>query len=501
METTTATKNPILSAYLAQAARIGCPPDQLINFRRGGYCAQPKQLEFHAAARECDRPGGPDQVGFGGARGPGKSHAVFAQAALDDCQRVPGLKALYLRKIGKQAREQFEDLRRAVLQYTAHRYNRSEGVVYFPNGSRLLIGHFQYESDIDNYLGIQYDLIIIEESTTLTLTKRRAVRDSLRTAIPDWRPRMYETTNPGNVGHSWFKATYINPARSQTETTTRFIFATVDDNRFVDPGYRQRLEENTGWRLRAYRFGDWDIVAGQFFDTFNYDIHVLPPNRWPFKQIPKNWPVWGSFDYGHAHPTSAHLHAMGDGVIYTVGEHWAQRLPIKLHAERLHDLCAAWGVNSPIWYAGHDCFAQQQDEKDSPTIAKKYETEGIAMKPANVGRVNGAAEMLDRLGELSRGIEPRWYIFNTCPRLAEAIPMMEHDPNRPGDVLKVDVDDDGNGGDDPYDDARYGLMVHWKKKTMQSASVDWYARRRPQTAAPQPGRSRAEVEEILEQYE
>ena len=49
------------------------------------------------------------ELGFGGARGPGKSHASFAQLALDDCRRYPGLKTLYLRKVGKQAREQFEE--------------------------------------------------------------------------------------------------------------------------------------------------------------------------------------------------------------------------------------------------------------------------------------------------------------------------------------------------------------------------------------------------------
>lgn len=46
---------------------------------------------------------------------------------------------------------------------------------------------------------------------------------------------------------------------------------------------------------------------------------------------------------------------------------------------------------------------------------------------------------------------------------------------------------------------RFGFADGTKK--MQSASVDWYAPNRPQTAAPQPGRSRAEVEEMLEQYE
>jgi hypothetical protein len=36
---------------------------------------------------------------------------------------------------------------------------------------------------------------------------------------------------------------------------------------------------------------------------------------------------------------------------------------------------------------------------------------------------------------------------------------MVHDPHRPEDVLKVDCDDEGNGGDDWYDAFRYGVMA------------------------------------------
>lgn len=487
----------VLDAYLGAARRAGCPPDQLLNFRRGGYAAQPKQLLFHAAARECDQPGGPSQIGFGGARGPGKSHAVFAQAALDDCRRVPGSKWLYLRKVGKQAREQFEDLRRAVLLDTPHQYNRSEGVVYFPNGSRILIGHFHNEGDIDNYLGIQYDGIIVEEATSLTLTKRRAVSDSLRTSIPGWRPRLYETTNPGGVGHAWFKALYIGPARAGQEVDTRFIFATVEDNRFIDPDYRRRLEQNTGWRLRAYRYGDWDIVAGQYFTNWNYNLHVLTPDRYPFQTIPANWPVWGSLDYGHNHPTAAHLHTLGDGIIYTVGEHWARRTPIKRHADALKALCARWGRVPRYWYAGADCFARRESEEDAPTIDQRYKAEGITLKPANVNRISGWSEMSERLGDEAAGIAPTWFILDTCPRLIECVSGLEHDPARPEDVLKVDIDEAGEGGDDAGDSARYGLMVAWKKKALKSAQVDWYAPTQADQPTPPPARSEAEIERML----
>jgi hypothetical protein len=37
----------------------------------------------------------------------------------------------------------------------------------------------------------------------------------------------------------------------------------------------------------------------------------------------------------------------------------------------------------------------------------------------------------------------------------ETLPALQHDPSRPEDVLKVDADEDGVGGDDAADALRY----------------------------------------------
>ena len=43
------------------------------------------------------------------------------------------------------------------------------------------------------------------------------------------------------------------------------------------------------------------------------------------------------------------------------------------------------------------------------------------------------------------------------------MPALQHDPNRPEDVLKVDADEEGLGGDDTADALRY--MVATKART------------------------------------
>ncbi len=71
------------------------------------------------------------------------------------------------------------------------------------------------------------------------------------------------------------------------------------------------------------------------------------------------------------------------------------------------------------------------------------------------GRVNGWAEVLQRLGEPEAGVSPTLFIHKRCARLIETLPALQHDPNRPEDVLKVDADEDGVGGDDAADTLRY----------------------------------------------
>jgi phage terminase large subunit len=69
--------------------------------------------------------------------------------------------------------------------------------------------------------------------------------------------------------------------------------------------------------------------------------------------------------------------------------------------------------------------------------------------------VNGWAEILQGFGEPDAGIAPSLFIHARCRRLIETLPMLQHDPNRPEDVLKVDADEQGVGGDDAADTLRY----------------------------------------------
>lgn len=467
-------------AYRAAVAEAGNPADQIARFEAAGIILQPKQLEFAAWARRVDDAEhiageqGTPEIGMGGAKGPGKSFALFAQTAVDDCQRFAGLKALYLRRTGKRAQEQIEDLVGAVLAQVEHTYTR--GRVRFPAGSQIIIGHFQHEKEALNYAGIEYDLIIIEEATTLSEKAHTALRQSARTSKAGWRPRIYNSTNPLGVGHSYYKKRFIEHERKYTNVrnrTRKFIFATVYDNRFVNDDYRGNLRDLTGVERRAYLDGDWDVSAGAYFEEWSYERHTLEPFA-----VPAAWQVWASMDYGFNHWNMIYLHAKNsDGVVYTFAElAHRKHYPAEIAAD-FRRMLGEHGI--PISrvetiLAGSDVFSRTGSAQK--TIAEQYKSLGMALTAAQTGpgsRVGGAHYISALLGNVERGKLPRWFVTRNCARLIETMPLLERDPNRPEDVLKVDMDEGGEGGDDAYDAARYGLYRDEKKKL--SARTQKYA--------------------------
>ena len=456
--------------FLNAAIGAGCPEDQTRNFVAAKLWLQERQLVASAAARLCDRPDGPTEVGYGGARGGGKSHWMLSQVGADDCQRVPGLKCLLLRKVGKANLEHFEDLRQRLFNRLPHEFSAFRGILTFANGSRIIAGHFQNDRDVDAYLGLEYDVIGIEEATTLTSRKFQDITTCCRSSKPNWRPRIYSTTNPGGVGHAWYRKRFVQPMLDRRETETRFIPARVGDNAFNNPEYRRILEGLTGWQRRAWLDGDWDIAAGQFFTQFRRDVHVVED----FDDTRAvEW--FCALDYGHVHYTVCLLGCRdGDGNTYVVDEH-AERLWLpQRHAAAIKAMLARHKIGDRALtladlkrvVAGADVFSRQSD---GTTIAAQYAKQGITLRCANTDRVNGWAEVMQGLGDIEGGVRPTLFIHKRCGRLIETLPALQHDPNRPEDVLKVDADEDGVGGDDCADCLRY--LVATKTRTISERKL------------------------------
>ena len=145
----------------------------------------------------------------------------------------------------------------------------------------------------------------------------------------------------------------------------------------------------------------------------------------------------------------------GDGNLFVVDEHAERKWLPDRHAAAIRAMLARHGQavdRLRRFVAGADVFSKQSD---GSTVASQYARLGITLRPANMERVGGWAEILQRLGDVEAGVTPRLFIHARCARLIECLPSLQHDPNRPEDVLKTDADEEGIGGDDAGDALRY----------------------------------------------
>lgn len=432
-----------LESYLQSAKDAGCPADQMENFISAGYVALPSLLPFHALARQIDNRIGVDQILLDGTRGSAKSHAVIAQVGIDDCKRAPGIKCLFLRQTQKAAGESFDDLITRVLRNVPHKKNTER--VTFPNGSRILIGGYQNDNDIDKYLGIEYDIIVPEEGTQISGPKFDKLRGSLRTSREDFVPRMYYTTNPGGIGHQHFKHTFIEPNREGRETTTRRFFTSYKDNPFINPEYKAYLEGLTGTLAKQWRDGDWDIFEGMAFSSWRHDLHVVKPF-----EIPTHYIRMTGTDWGFAAPFvtlwAAKNPDNGRVIIYR-GVH-EKGLTDPRQAELIK---ASEDPDEKIRkrYADPSMWASKTQGNTVTSSADVYAAHGIYLTAANNDRINGKRKVDKLLEPLSDGL-PGLLVFENVFDIIRTLPSLIYDKLHPEDV-------DTSGDDHDYDALRYLL--------------------------------------------
>ena len=280
-----------------------------------------------------------------------------------------------------------------------------------------------------------------------------------RTSKPNWRPRLYEDTNPGGVGMAENKQMYVIPWKQgrQHETGTRYIHSTVYDNKFINKEYVKQLETLTGWQRKAWLDGDWDFAAGSFFTNFVPDHHVYPNNKVQFdEKTAVRW--YASYDYGFAHNAACILFAQDkSGTTYMVDEWVDSENVIFEQAENIKEMLKVHHLTPGDLYffvAGKDCFSRNEDGK---TIADAFSENGIDFSVAEVDRANGWKRCHTLFGDISANIPAKGYVHSRCKNLISQIQLAQHSEKRAGDIEKFNADTEGNGGDDALDAWRFGI--------------------------------------------
>lgn len=157
----------------------------------------PKQIEFLEATEK--------YIGYGGARGGGKSYVARLKAILL-ALNYEGLQILFLRRNLPELRENHVVPMLRMLK--AQSKNKSERIAeyktqtkefVFPTGSRIVLGYCDNENDVLQYQGQAYDVIFMEEATQFTEFQFQTLTESNRSSglcKQPFKPRMYFTCNP-----------------------------------------------------------------------------------------------------------------------------------------------------------------------------------------------------------------------------------------------------------------------------------------------------------------
>jgi hypothetical protein len=433
------------------------------------YRAFDRQREFHNSKKKYRL--------FGGAAGPGKTKALLWEA-IRKALFNKGCDTLLLRRTFPELEASLvAQFRRDVPASCYRSFNEAKHVVTWTNGSTTRFGYCRNENDVYQYQGAEFLFIGIDELTHFTLKQWQFLTSRNRCPIPGTFPCMAGATNPGNIGHAWVKALWVDkappPGFERTEQYDPqdydFIRARIADNPIYanDLNYRKTLEALPEQLRKAFLDGDWNVFAGQYFDLFEIGRHTARPEEIGMQAW---WPRWISIDWGFQHPSAVYWHcampraatsyqrsairnpepssdARDDDVarIVTYREFVQNGLSPRMLGQAIAERCK--GEKIQEIYLSPDAFAHRTSEASiAEQLGEVLAANGLPRpSQADDDRIGGWQLMYQLLEQ------DAWGITENCGKLIECLPQLVRDNQRVEDVRKVE-------GDDPADAARYGIV-------------------------------------------
>lgn len=365
-------------------------------------------------------------TGYGGARGGGKSWAVQRKAILLAC-RYAGIKILLLRRTYKDLERNHVRELQPLLKGLAV-YSKQEKLFSFPNGSIIELGYCAAESDALQYQGVEYDVIFFDEATQFTEVQFSMIYPSVR-GVNGFPKRVYLTCNPGGVGHEWVKRLFISRKYKDGECADDYSFipATVYDNTILlenDREYVQMLDSLPDGLRQAWRDGNWDMLAGQYFSEFDRNVHTVEPF-----EIPKHWKRYRTIDYGLDCLACLWVAVDEHGDYYVYREYAQSDKVISAGAADI--VALSEGEDIIYTVAPDDLWARSQESAKSKAVL--FGEAGLPLLKGNRNRETGWLAVKELL--TVKNDESRLKIFKSCPELIECLPALQRDIKRPTDCM------------------------------------------------------------------
>lgn len=413
---------------------------------------------------------------YGGEVAGGKSLLLRAMA-LKRCVSTPGATVALFRKTHPALRDNhilkfLSEVPQRSGGRTLYKYSQQEHEIVFSNGSRIQFRHCDHEDDVYNYMGAEWDMLLIDEVTQFSAHQYTMLRSRVRWPTDQiqpsgWHRRIVSCGNPGGIGHNYFKQNFVDAAspgdvfpaiEEGTGWPRMFLRASLRDNPSItEDDYRATVAGISDPVLRkAYMTGNWNITGDQMFNEFDREIHT--DRGFP---IPREWRRRHGLDYGWSNPMCFLW-----GAIIPANEEIPTQNPAlrvsplpriaiyrELYETKLYPQMQALKVKA---FSGDEprgpIFADRSMFSKEPgaNYAANYAAMGVHLQPSGRDTVLGAARVHQSL-DYAGGLPPELLIFDGCKNLLRTLPNLPRDKNN---LEKVDT----NAEDHAFDALRYMLI-------------------------------------------
>jgi phage terminase large subunit len=228
-----------------------------------------------------------EEILYGGAAGGGKS-AFGCLWLISMCQNYPGTRWLMGRAKLKTLKETtlntFFELASKLDIGNEFNYNAQSNVIYFENGSEIILKDlFLYPSDpnYDSLGSLEITGAFIDECNQVVYKAWQIVKSRIRYKLTEYNliPKMLGTLNPAK---NWTYKEFYQPSKNGTlKDYRKFIQALPQDNPHLHPSYlKSLLQLDNNAKQRLY-YGNWEydddpstlIDMDAIIDYFN-PVHI-----------------------------------------------------------------------------------------------------------------------------------------------------------------------------------------------------------------------------------
>lgn len=243
---------------------------------------------------------------------------------------------------------------------------------------------------------------------------------------------MYLTCNPGGIGHLWVKRLFVDREYrdGEKESDYTFIPATVDDNPQLieaSPEYKQMLDLLPEDVRRAWRYGDWNAMGGNFFPEFTKETHSIKP----FVRVPAEWKKYRAFDYGLDMFACIWVAVDFDGRCHVYREVQQSGLIVSEAAALMLALTPGY-ERIECTIAPPDMWNRQKDSGKS--MAELFAENGVGILKASNNRVQGWMAVKEMLKPLRDDTDrPGLLVSEECRGLWRNLSAIQHSEKNPSD--------------------------------------------------------------------